>query len=693
MTRPSLSLDPVILLATTMDSSSDKSYALAAGSTFTQRFRAKASGTPVNLVIRMGNNQNPYSARVCLTCNDRIIFDGTFQNRVQRTSDWGTVFELDGMQVKVLAGDWLQFAITPDTSIGIEPLFMDDPDFPSGELPNYGQMVARFCLEGSKASATDPANPIIRLLPAAPPSPAGMGLQDWSSVTYPVGIQIVAEAENTQDEYVVNAVWDFTDPVVVLSAYTQTLPLGQAIPLITNQGKRLPFYVFEASPPQFPYTFSVDITLRNRQNHDRTVTMDGSFPVTAPTFAGLTPKPCTGVRINVGPNNIRYLQFGNPWPGPNQRPGVWFKARVNAAGRARLGQIAVIQLLKLNNAFTKSDGTVVTATTNGQWFCDRSIPYSGSLANFNGAGVAELSFNDSPGLGLRPNCTAVSADETFRAYIVYKSNEPDIPSVWIALGYIEWFWRASISRADTNAPWPTEPTNPQYSSVLNLQFVPEPGVFSWVGNVSMCDGAVNALGVVPDIPGIYWIDHAAEARQMEVRFNGANSPEFVAALSTALATPLGLFMNVPQSYQLWTTPDNARNALNVAGVTGVYELEVARRYVQARNPHDYQILSTWKKFDVNVAPQCYYRSDPANFQWAAGVAPGLPDVAAALLDIAQRNGITNMAATPRDPHFVRLTFANPPTPAMLAALAAHPQVFFIEMAPDERSDDPDNPRR
>lgn len=37
---------------------------------------------------------------------------------------------------------------TPDREIGIEPLFLQDPDVPPGQLPRYGEMAARFYLAG-----------------------------------------------------------------------------------------------------------------------------------------------------------------------------------------------------------------------------------------------------------------------------------------------------------------------------------------------------------------------------------------------------------------------------------------------------------------------------------------------------------------------------------------------------------------
>jgi hypothetical protein len=132
------------ILFSTMDLSSNRSWGFAAGATFTQRFRSSTNGVPHQLGVRMGANQDPYSARVQIYRNDQVILDRNYDNLRQRRSDWATIFDISGTSDVIVAGDWVQFSITPNASIGIEPIFTDDPDVPPGDLAGYGSMSARF---------------------------------------------------------------------------------------------------------------------------------------------------------------------------------------------------------------------------------------------------------------------------------------------------------------------------------------------------------------------------------------------------------------------------------------------------------------------------------------------------------------------------------------------------------------------
>lgn len=137
-----------VTFRSTMDQSSGRSWALGAGSTFEQRFRAAAGGVPNELGIRMGINQNPYAVHLVVAVDGNVLHDQTHPNLVQRRSDWATVFSLADVTAQVAAGAWVTVRITPDREIGIEPLFEQDPDVPQGQLPRYGDMAARFYMAG-----------------------------------------------------------------------------------------------------------------------------------------------------------------------------------------------------------------------------------------------------------------------------------------------------------------------------------------------------------------------------------------------------------------------------------------------------------------------------------------------------------------------------------------------------------------
>ncbi len=132
------------VLFTTMEEGSGATWGFQAGYTFSQRFKALQSGIPSELGIRMGNHENPFSARLRIYIDDRLVFERDYSGLKQRSADLATVFELSGMTAVVQANSWVRVSITPDTLIGIEPVFSEDPDVPLAELPRYGKMAARF---------------------------------------------------------------------------------------------------------------------------------------------------------------------------------------------------------------------------------------------------------------------------------------------------------------------------------------------------------------------------------------------------------------------------------------------------------------------------------------------------------------------------------------------------------------------
>ncbi len=137
-----------VVLATTMEQSSHVSWGFQAGATFEQLFKAAATGRPTELGVRMGNNQNPFSMMLRIYNNDQLLFERNYTGLTQRTSDWAVVFDLGGLNAAVQAGSWVRLSLTPDTLIGIEPIFSQDPNIPQGELPGYGKMAARFYMNG-----------------------------------------------------------------------------------------------------------------------------------------------------------------------------------------------------------------------------------------------------------------------------------------------------------------------------------------------------------------------------------------------------------------------------------------------------------------------------------------------------------------------------------------------------------------
>lgn len=137
-----------VVLATTMEQSSNLRWRFPAGVTLEQLFKAAETGEPTELGVRMGNNQNPFAVWLRIYNHDRLIFERDYIGLRQRTTDWAVVFDLTGLNAVVQAGDWIKVCLTPDTEIGIEPIFSQNPAIPQSRLPGYRSMAARFYVNG-----------------------------------------------------------------------------------------------------------------------------------------------------------------------------------------------------------------------------------------------------------------------------------------------------------------------------------------------------------------------------------------------------------------------------------------------------------------------------------------------------------------------------------------------------------------
>ena len=145
-TYPAEPIDPAVIRSTIADAPTGTSWALAAGATFTQVFTAKGSGTPRELGVVMGINQNPYGCRVVVRIRGQQVFDRTYQGLVQRQSDRATVFSLEGLTTRVEAGDEVAFSVTPNQDIGFAPIAFDEVGIQKGTFPGYGSCRAGFYL-------------------------------------------------------------------------------------------------------------------------------------------------------------------------------------------------------------------------------------------------------------------------------------------------------------------------------------------------------------------------------------------------------------------------------------------------------------------------------------------------------------------------------------------------------------------
>jgi hypothetical protein len=137
--------DPAIIRTSMVDSGS--TWALGAGLSYTQSFTAVGGGVPTELGVVMGNNQNAYNVRVQIAVNGTAAYDQTHTGKVQRYSDWATVFPLTGFTRGITAGDTVAFTVTPNQEIGFSAILFDEVGMPKGTFPRYGSCRAQFYLK------------------------------------------------------------------------------------------------------------------------------------------------------------------------------------------------------------------------------------------------------------------------------------------------------------------------------------------------------------------------------------------------------------------------------------------------------------------------------------------------------------------------------------------------------------------
>jgi len=139
-------------------------YALKKNATFTQQFVAHSTGKPTELGIRMGNNQNIFSARITVSKGSSVLLDKNYDNLVQRSMDWSTVFDLTSITESVNIGDQLSFSVTPNHDIGFAPANKPQIDYyTAGALESYGNIISVFymkCPGGADDATTADTNPI-----------------------------------------------------------------------------------------------------------------------------------------------------------------------------------------------------------------------------------------------------------------------------------------------------------------------------------------------------------------------------------------------------------------------------------------------------------------------------------------------------------------------------------------------------
>ena len=120
------------------------SFGWAANYTFNQSFIAQESGYLEELAVYGGNNQNPMAFKLTITASGETIFVKDYSGLKQRTSDWATSFPITGASRPIRAGETVVLSLTPSQQLGVEPIRVDNPNWPRFNLQGYGPIALRF---------------------------------------------------------------------------------------------------------------------------------------------------------------------------------------------------------------------------------------------------------------------------------------------------------------------------------------------------------------------------------------------------------------------------------------------------------------------------------------------------------------------------------------------------------------------
>jgi uncharacterized repeat protein (TIGR03803 family) len=129
-------------------------YAWPKDYSFKQVFKAQETGYPVELAVNGGNNQNPMSFRLVISASDEEIFVKDYTGLTQRSSDWATSFPISGLTRPIKAGETVELSLTPSQSLGVEPLLIDNANWPRYPLPGYGDIALRFYVKLAELPAS-----------------------------------------------------------------------------------------------------------------------------------------------------------------------------------------------------------------------------------------------------------------------------------------------------------------------------------------------------------------------------------------------------------------------------------------------------------------------------------------------------------------------------------------------------------
>lgn len=160
---------------------------------------------------------------------------------------------------------------------------------------------------------------------------------------------------------------------------------------------------------------------------------------------------CPGNYIKPGEWLAAHVRAG---AGTTEKPGMQWNAQVTATVAG--GQAGFIQLIRTNCVRRLTNGKTETYSTNGAFVLDDPVDVSPggifygterTIGNAKQILFDSNAFADSPGIRLRDNMNAASADLAFEVCVMYRP--PGAGCIWVPLAKGTWAFAASAVRTDS----------------------------------------------------------------------------------------------------------------------------------------------------------------------------------------------------------------------------------------------------
>jgi hypothetical protein len=339
--------------------------------------------------------------------------------------------------------------------------------------------------------------------------------------SYPWGSRIRAEANELRGSVVVVAKWRFNwkfdgvfIPVKMGEQSIQRRENG-SFKLYTDYTIVSDRAIFFYAPKEGEYEFSVAVTYRDvKTSAEQTRNETGLFTTYLPK-GELRPRDCRCTAIGITSDGRKpFVQFGNTRAvEPKDRfPGIELifsselEHRAHRAGND--GQIGIMQFMQGGMMLFNED-IIQKIDTGSNWYLDNlagspDVLYNGEhcekkirYSSYGGGVIVKMT--DSPIMILPENITRLYISQSFRSYLVYKSNEEG--SRWAPLGHVKWNWNVRLSKKE-NGEWPTsfrdrdidpDIDSPSFTSKADLVYEISDELPEWTGVTSQLVEEFNKL--------------------------------------------------------------------------------------------------------------------------------------------------------------------------------------------------------